>query len=74
MKPTSGVVGQTTASASGWIMVKVLARGGKCYVRVRGNLVAQVETFGEGTFGEVFGDLSAMGECTGEIMGPPCNG
>lgn len=59
-------MGQTTVTASGWLMVMVRAHGGKCFVRIRGSLTTTVESYGEGTFGEVFGDLSGMGECEGE--------
>lgn len=72
MAPEKGVVGQTTVSGSGWIMVKVRARGGKCFVRVRGSLTTSVESYGEGTFGEVFGNLSGMGECEGKMMNMLC--
>ncbi|GMH45658.1 hypothetical protein BSKO_13615 [Bryopsis sp. KO-2023] len=61
--PDTTVTGGTTAQLSGWVKVQVLARGGKCFVRVTGDINASVMTFGEGTFGETFGDLSALGEC-----------
>lgn len=44
-------------------MVRVRAFGGKCFVRVRTQFEASVMSFGEGTFGEVFGALHGMGEC-----------
>ncbi|GMH45614.1 hypothetical protein BSKO_13571 [Bryopsis sp. KO-2023] len=61
--------GQTTAQLSGWVMVKVLARGGKCFVKINGNIDTSVTTFGEGTFGETFGDLNALGECADGASG-----
>lgn len=65
--PPEGTVGQTTVTASGWLLVRVRARGGKCFVKIRGNLSTSVESYGEGTFGEVFGNLTGMGECEGKI-------
>lgn len=66
---TSPVQDQTVAQLSGWIKVIVIARGGKCYSRVKGSINTSVETFGDGTFGETFGDLSAMGECAEGAQG-----
>lgn len=65
VKVDPNVVGQTTAVLNGWVKVMVLARGGKCFVRIKGNIDSSVTTFGDGTFGETFGDLSALGECEG---------
>ncbi|GMH45657.1 hypothetical protein BSKO_13614 [Bryopsis sp. KO-2023] len=62
-------VGQTVITYSGWVLVRVRARGGKCFVKVTSNLEVSVSSYGEGTFGEVFGSLNALGECEEDAKG-----